>query len=227
MDQSEDSAELAEFRERWKAEVRGRQQGSSQIMHPSRVSEETQTSSDPPNLGYIHQNMMKRLSLDRDSFITAATESLQLAGQKEQEYSSGAAHNFHNRTSEGGHHEDVVHNGVENGSSVIPKQRVSGVEVSPDRSLRHSIKVKPTSSDEPGVYRDLRKLVSSFGSYLHFVAENELPGCYLNILPDELLISILQYLEPVYVERFALVCKKARLLTLEPSIWECVCYVQG
>jgi F-box protein 9 len=41
----------------------------------------------------------------------------------------------------------------------------------------------------------------------------------LNKLPDELLVMIIVTLDTTSIERFARVCKKARILTLDPVIW--------
>ena len=123
----------------------------------------------------------------------------------------------------------AAHSKVGNDLCSMSKQQASGAKIATDGIQRNNIGANLASSDEPDMNNGLRELISSFGSCLQFEVEpeDELSVCYLNRLPEELFIIILQYLEPVYVERFALVCKKARMLTLDPNVWMCVHYTQS
>ncbi|THH14977.1 hypothetical protein EW146_g5418 [Bondarzewia mesenterica] len=65
----------------------------------------------------------------------------------------------------------------------------------------------------------LAKVLKNFPDTLSFEPEDETASTPLKYLPDELLIFILRYLNPNALERFGAVCRKARVLTLESSIW--------
>jgi F-box protein 9 len=54
---------------------------------------------------------------------------------------------------------------------------------------------------------------------LSFEPEDERAPSSLQRLPDELLVDILSYLGAATVERFARVSRKARMITLDPTIW--------
>jgi len=76
-------------------------------------------------------------------------------------------------------------------------------------SLHHS--TVPTGS--------LSKLTTGFPPSLTFEPEVEQDPVHLRTVPDELLIMILRKLDPTTIERFAMVNRKCRLLTLDSSIW--------
>ncbi|KAI0033924.1 hypothetical protein K488DRAFT_77582 [Vararia minispora EC-137] len=65
----------------------------------------------------------------------------------------------------------------------------------------------------------LANLVEKFPDALQFSPEVENESVPLKMLPDELLVLMLSYLEPSTIERFAIVSKKARVLTLDPGLW--------
>lgn len=54
---------------------------------------------------------------------------------------------------------------------------------------------------------------------LTFKPEDETQPVALNNLPEEILVEIIHLLDPTSIERFAGVAKKARVVTLESSIW--------
>ena len=66
---------------------------------------------------------------------------------------------------------------------------------------------------------NLADIVSSFPPGVGFDSEDERRGVPLRLLPEELLVHILGFLDPTTVERFALVAKKARIVSLDSSIW--------
>ena len=76
--------------------------------------------------------------------------------------------------------------------------------------------VKPTSTSS------LAKVIAQFPSDVEFSPEDERKAVLLQQLPDEVLVSILTLLDPRSVERFAQIGRKARLLSLDSSIWRCV-----
>ncbi|KAI8996389.1 hypothetical protein BD414DRAFT_477782 [Trametes punicea] len=65
----------------------------------------------------------------------------------------------------------------------------------------------------------LAGLISSWPANLSFEAENEQEGVPIKHLPDEVLMMVMQKLDHTAVERFARVSRKARVITLDPSIW--------
>lgn len=54
---------------------------------------------------------------------------------------------------------------------------------------------------------------------LKFEPEDETQPVHLQTLPDELLVHMLDYLDTMALERFALVNRKARVLTLDSTLW--------
>ena len=82
--------------------------------------------------------------------------------------------------------------------------------------------VKPPSSahhPERQVSSLLASILADFPIPLSFEPEDEREPPSLQRLPDELLVHILRYLGAATVERFALVSRKARVITLDPTIW--------
>lgn len=81
-------------------------------------------------------------------------------------------------------------------------------------SLNEGVKQEMTSKKI-----SLAKLVSQFPWPLVFEPEVEQEAAYLNILPNEIIIAILRWLNVTSIERFATISRKARVLSLDPSIW--------
>ena len=87
-------------------------------------------------------------------------------------------------------------------------------------SVETTLTLKPVDSGVPLVITGpLASLLANFPRYLMFEPENEEGPVFLNKLPDELLVMIIITLDTTSIERFAKVCKKARILTLDPVIW--------
>ena len=72
----------------------------------------------------------------------------------------------------------------------------------------------------------LASLLATFAQNLMFEPENGEEPVFLNRLPGELLVMIILTLDTTSIERFARVCKKARILTLDPVIWTYVYFTQ-
>jgi F-box protein 9 len=80
--------------------------------------------------------------------------------------------------------------------------------------------IKPEDSEVlPITTGPLASLLATFAKNLTFEPENEEEPVFLNKLPDELLVMTIVILDTTSIERFARVCKKARILTLDPVIW--------
>ncbi|THV02465.1 hypothetical protein K435DRAFT_836336 [Dendrothele bispora CBS 962.96] len=65
----------------------------------------------------------------------------------------------------------------------------------------------------------LASVLASFPQQLEFQPEEENTPVSINKLPDELLVDILKSLDTSAIERFASVSRKARVVSLESSIW--------
>lgn len=65
----------------------------------------------------------------------------------------------------------------------------------------------------------LASFLATFPKNLMFEPEDQEEPVLLNKLPGELLVMIIMTLDITSIERFARVCKKARILTLDPVIW--------
>jgi F-box protein 9 len=91
-------------------------------------------------------------------------------------------------------------------NSVIP----GVVHMKPPSSPRHT---------ERQVSGLLASILAKFPMPLSFEPEDERALLPLQRLPDELLVHILSYLGAAAIERFALVSRRARMITLDPTIW--------
>lgn len=65
----------------------------------------------------------------------------------------------------------------------------------------------------------LEDVVSAFPASLSFEPEEEKKKVALKKLPDELLVQVLCSLDHTTLERFGMVCRKARVLSLDFAIW--------
>lgn len=105
------------------------------------------------------------------------------------------------------HSQDNAHTAVSAGALPVIEDHHRGVDV--DR------KNVPSAGS-------LEALLDSFPEGLTFLPEVGESPPPIASLPDELLLHILRKLGPDSIERLACVCRKARVLTLEPVIWKCV-----
>ncbi|KAI9456950.1 hypothetical protein HD554DRAFT_2144238 [Boletus coccyginus] len=71
----------------------------------------------------------------------------------------------------------------------------------------------------------LSKVLECFPEVLTFEPEDDREGVPINMIPQELLLSILRNLDTMTLERFATVSRKARILSLDPSIWRDFVYL--
>lgn len=88
-------------------------------------------------------------------------------------------------------------------------------------SFESAVTIKPAIKAEPVILTGpLATIIADFESDLRFEPENENEPLFFNSLPEELVAVILSKLDPSSLERFAVVCKKARVLTLDSGIWK-------
>jgi len=72
---------------------------------------------------------------------------------------------------------------------------------------------------EPQISGLLAEILAGFPMPLSFEPEDEKAPSPLQRLPDELLVYIISYLGVAAIERFARVSRKARMITLDATIW--------
>ena len=82
-----------------------------------------------------------------------------------------------------------------------------------------SLYVQHNGASGGDVTGTLAKLLENFPQDLVFEPEDDRNKVPLDLLPDELLVLILRSLDPTGIERFATVNRKARLVSLDSTIW--------
>lgn len=85
------------------------------------------------------------------------------------------------------------------------------------RSVEISTELKVPSRVVNGT---LTELVSDWSADLTFEPEDEKQPVFIQMLPEELFLKILRNLDTTSLERFATTSRKARVLTLDTSIWK-------
>ena len=80
-------------------------------------------------------------------------------------------------------------------------------------SVTHSV------NQPAAVPRLLAHILESFPHDLKFEPEDERKPMHLNNIPIEMLYLILRKLDVTSIERFAHVCRKARVITPDPVYW--------
>ncbi|KAG7093675.1 hypothetical protein E1B28_007334 [Marasmius oreades] len=89
-----------------------------------------------------------------------------------------------------------------------------------DKTTQSAEKASKRASE--GNIRSYSRLVSTLKEIsepLAFEPEDEKEPVPLNILPYEMVVHVLKHLDPSSIERFAAVNKKARVISLDSSIW--------
>jgi F-box protein 9 len=82
-----------------------------------------------------------------------------------------------------------------------------------------ALSVKHAGAGRGVVAGTLANLLDNFPEDLVFEPEDEKNGVPLSSLPDEMLVLILRSLDPTAIERFAVVSRKARVVSLDSGIW--------
>ncbi|KAJ7696586.1 hypothetical protein B0H17DRAFT_1158661 [Mycena rosella] len=101
-------------------------------------------------------------------------------------------------------------------SSVKPGEDVASVDALGKTLQLATIK---SGAEHGGVTGTLASLIEGFPPDLIFEPEDEALPIFFNLLPEELIVLIIRRLDHTSIERFAAVSRKARVLTLDPSIW--------
>ena len=99
-------------------------------------------------------------------------------------------------------------------------QDMSKLHVSSDSSVVNAFSLPANHGVVTGT---LASIISSWASLsLTFEREDETQPVHMQTLPDELLVHVLNFLDTTTLERFALIDRKARVLTLDSTIWRYV-----
>lgn len=143
-----------------------------------------------------------RQAFRMDDNVDKVYQRLEALAYHRDTHSRGKAGHTHRKTSSGATVEGILHG--------IERMDVGGA----------STKVKlPPAAHHDIVTGTLAHLIAGWPSNVTFEREDEKQPVHLQALPEELLIHILQYLGTTALERFATVSRKARILTLDVSIW--------
>ncbi|KAG9103698.1 hypothetical protein FRC06_008815 [Ceratobasidium sp. 370] len=186
--------ELTRFREQWKEEVRARTAGESSST-PSAPS-----TSQPP-------------ARARRSPVEIYAEAV----EKERRGELDVALDLYRRAFRLDPHVDRTYH-LHTTTAALTNLTLAPITPKAGDSEPHTrirINVSATSA------HSIRTLVANFppASELAFAPEIEQEPVHLARIPDELLLHILKLTDIPSIEKFALVCRRARLLTLDPDLW--------
>ncbi|KAF8845125.1 hypothetical protein BDN67DRAFT_962058 [Paxillus ammoniavirescens] len=258
----EESAELIQFREKWRQEVRQRQREGQQAQQASaadpnqqKVSPST-THTRPPQptnhttppirdarttvpdsegkhhptwsvAGVPQQSVHTSHGQDQLSgSLARAVEIYRSALQHEQESDLDEALRLYrqafrlNPDVDRAHfkEEERLKQSARYDPSVGHRKAVSiGRAEGAERRATHVTRVQGRETAETTVF--LSGILAGFPEALTFEPEDEREGVPINIIPGELLLYILRNLDTTTLERFAAVSRKARVLSLDSSLW--------
>jgi len=207
--QIEDNDELARFREEWKEEVRVRstRTGDLTTSHPpASTTKASQTDSSATKVVSPVDLYRSAVHAEEQGLLDEALALYRRAFRREPNVDKLYAR------------EERAHASA----SAIKREHPIAPSPSQVDALLHQlqdINLQPT----PGRSLELEAVLSAFPDELMFISQDEQSLSPLQSLPLEVIVDVLMQL--VYrndiraVERFASVCRKARAVTLDPSIW--------
>lgn len=119
------------------------------------------------------------------------------------------------------HREQMLKSIVNDQKEATQKRALSAEVEDLSASFESTVTIKPIAkkAEAVTVTGPLASLIQDYTTDLKFEPENELEPIFLTMIPEEVLVAIISKLDPTSVERFARVCKKARVLTLDSGIW--------
>ncbi|KAL5531343.1 hypothetical protein ACEPAG_4220 [Sanghuangporus baumii] len=220
-----ESEELVKFREQWKAEIKQRSTHS----HVSPSGDGRPLDSSSPS---VHAHLFAAQSrvpgaqpLSRS--LVSAVETYRLAIQYEQAGDLDEALRLYKSAFRLDPNVDKAYRReelrLEAAASHVESSHVKEL-LRQDSSSAERILTRSRSKARP-IERKLAHtgalmhLLSSFPDDLEFVPFDETSNVPLRLLPDEIIVLILKMLDPRSIERFALLSRKARVLSLDSSIW--------
>ncbi|KAJ3857572.1 hypothetical protein EV368DRAFT_29985 [Lentinula lateritia] len=219
-----ESEELRKFREEWRAEVRRRNGVETKIQKLRIAPPLSQVSSLAVSIyreAVIHEQRgeleealyLYRSAFRRDANVDILFEREEMLGaimaQQIAPVSSANAETF-------------------DSSTLTPKVILAGNGFTMDdlsKKLENTLAMQNTkaavSPAEHGVTasRSLSSILNNFPRDLVFEPEDEEDSVAFNLLPDEMIVYILKILDASSLERFASVNRKARVVSLDVSIW--------
>ena len=202
-----DTEELAHFRKTWKEEIRERGQQAQQSLPGSSQS---QTAHSSPT--YI-----PRLKSALETYKLAVAEE-QGGNHPEATRLYRNAFRLDSNVDKAYHREELSHQRQSHHSGPSLPVSVASLSLGDVKAFIPSQAVSSSSS--------LASLLDSWPQPLLFAPEDVAITVPINRLPDELIISILSNLavsaDANSIERFATVCRRARMLSLDMSVWRWV-----
>ncbi|KAN0130948.1 hypothetical protein V8E53_011326 [Lactarius tabidus] len=219
--EEQETEELRRFRENWKEEVReklGLQQDSG---HPTGPPTQTSTSEAEAR----HSRPLQSRNDALEVYIRAVRH--EQAGELEEALrlyrqafrmnpTVDRTYSFREQKAARAQEASAL-----SATSIVPEIEAKSVNPFGPEGVSGETHTHPklaSSSDQhiPGV---LTRIVADFPEELSFEPEDEKAPSFLQWLPDELLVHILRHLGTLAIERFACVCRKARVITLDTAIW--------
>ncbi|KAH9913927.1 uncharacterized protein B0H18DRAFT_1047136 [Fomitopsis serialis] len=235
---AESSEELARFRKAWKEEVRRKKAAAvgpskaagggcseerslevlpqasvhpAQNYHPIHASRVTDTTSAPvgPKLQRAVEVYRRAALCEQQSNLDEALELYRIAFRMDPNIEA----QFYAKTTVP--------------SAEQPAQATSSAKRDPVDEVTHGLKasdihtaVVPAKEGGDAVPQDsLASIMAEWPHDLQFLPEDEQQSVEIQKLPVEVLLVVLRKLNTTTLERFALVSRKARVLTLDMSIW--------
>ncbi|KAJ3763829.1 hypothetical protein EV360DRAFT_32783 [Lentinula raphanica] len=189
-DGQNESEELRRFREEWKAEVKRRKEVAE------RRTDSTQAHSSESSVRSAVSIYREAVLHEQRGELEEALQLYRAAFRREAKV-------------------DILYEREEMLGAIIAQQIVASAS-SPEKAepLDPLITPKVVLAGN-----GLGSVLHSFPQELAFEPEDEDEPIYFSLLPDEMIIHILKILDPSSLERFASVNRKARIISLDSSIW--------
>ncbi|KAF8575209.1 hypothetical protein K439DRAFT_1420045 [Ramaria rubella] len=205
-----DTDELAHFRERWKEEIRERGQQPQEF-----PSDPSQSQPAQRDLTTSNTSSISRLQSALETYARAITEE-QNGNHAEATRLYRNAFRLDSNVDKAYHREELTYQRLRNIStpSSLPPQ-VSNISLEDTKSQATSQVILTSTT--------LISLLESWPQPLLFAPEDEARGAPISRLPDEIICKILLCLahnvDVSTIERFAIVNRRARVLSLDTSLW--------
>lgn len=228
-DEEQETDELRNFRENWKREVEEKKGLQQSRQDPAELAAALPEQSSTPEASSPHHSGVFRSRNDALEVYSRAVKHEQ-AGELEDALrlyrqafrtDSNVDKSYHLKEQRARTLETISLN-----ATTVEKnaENIGAVTINA-RSNSAVVHMKTPSfplHTERQVSDSLASILAKFPTPLSFEPEDERALSPLERLPDELLVYILSYLGSAAIERFALVSRKARMITLDATIWRSV-----
>ncbi|KAG9098011.1 hypothetical protein FRC07_010703 [Ceratobasidium sp. 392] len=203
--------ELERFREQWKSEVRARTAGESSS------TQSAPWTSQPVQPARVRRSPVDIYAEAGKSITTLSALSNAPPVEKEQRGELDVALDLYRRAFRLDPHVDRTYH-LHTTTQALTNLTLAPVTPKDKDHKPHAqihINVSATST------HSVRTLIGNFppATELAFAPEIEQEPVHLARVPDELLLHILKLTDIPSIERFALICRRARVLTLDPDLW--------